>query len=184
MSTFRTILSHAVALTPLVVVTAHASGLPEESKPPVAGSRLPGSFIDAFPEFERFRDEGYSRLMAGDALRVADVKALFERMTAASRNGEIYKALYFARLFTHAKPELAAGWSNRAELAATVGVAQEAAASHANAQAGGHLSVPPAALPGAIKVRPSTLADWAAALALVSDDVAAKEGPHPDRRRS
>ena len=37
MSTLRTVFSHAVALT-LVVVTAHASGLPEESRAPAAES--------------------------------------------------------------------------------------------------------------------------------------------------
>ena len=53
---------------------------------------------------------------------------------------------------------------------------QEAAASVANAQSNQPSPIQGEALPGSIKVRPASLADWAGAIALIADDVNAREG--------
>ena len=184
--TFRTPVFIAL-IAGLVTASMHAetrtanpnSNDPRRILAPVPSS---GPFSEAllkvYPEYERFRDERYLRLLAADGLRKADPQALVERMRAAATRGEIYKALYLARVFTAVKPELPAGWTNRGRLAASLGFDAEAAASQRNAEAPGSASVPSAALPGKMKVRPATLSDWAAALALLADDVAATEGAH------
>jgi hypothetical protein len=171
------IYSFAVALTVLVIPVRGAE-LPSEDKASAPGATLPESFLRAFPEYDRFRDAAYLQLVAGDGIRGADPSAIFQRMAAAAERGHIYKALYFARLFTTVKPDLGAGWSNRAKLAAALGFEAEASASRTNAAGGGNQPVPPSALPGLLTVRPATLTDWAAAMALVADDVSAKEGQH------
>ena len=98
-------------------------------------------------------------------------------MMAAAKQGETYKALYLARVFTTAKPDLAAGWTNRAQLAASLGFDAEATASRANASEAGSRPIPPASS-RCDETSAILLADWAAALALVADDVVVKEGPH------
>jgi len=186
---FRTFRTPVVVtlIAGLVAASVHAesrTSVPNLNDPRrnLATIASPRGFSDvllkAYPEYERFRDERYLRLLAADGLRTADPQAVVERMRAAATRGELYKGLYLSRVFTAAKPELPAGWTNRARLAASLGFDAEAAASQRNAEAPGSAAVPAAALPGKLKVRPATLSDWAAALALVADDVAATEGAH------
>src|SRR5688572_3823910 len=173
---FRSTCSYALGIT-MVLMPAFTSA--EDPKKPAGNAGVfSESFFKAFPEYDRFRDAAYARLFAGDGLRSSDPQTIFQRMMAAAKQGETHKALYLARLFTAAKPDLAAGWTNRAQLADSLGFDAEAAASRANASDGANRPIPPTALPGAMKTRPASLADWAAALALVADDVAVKEGPH------
>ena len=155
-----------------------ASGPATAQSPGPHGGAFPESFFRAFPEYDRFRDAAYVNLLAGDGMRSGDPQIIFQRMTAAANRGETYKALYLARLFTVVKPDLRSGWTNRAQLAASLGLEAESVASRANANTGDNRPIAPSALPGMLKARPATLSDWAAALALVADDVSAKEGPH------
>jgi hypothetical protein len=136
----------------------------------------PDALHVAYPDIARFRDAAYFGVLAEGGLSHVDPRALHGRIAAASEAGEGYKALYLARLFTDLQPDNAAGWSNRARLAAAVGFAGEAAAAQANAQSGTSAPVSGNALPGAIATKPASLHDWAAALALLADDVAAREG--------
>lgn len=136
----------------------------------------PETFLKTSPELQRFADSGYFRMLAADGIRTSDPKALFQRISAATEAGEAYKALYLARVFTEVQPENRVGWTNRAKLAASLGFDAEAAAAQAIAETGSARSLAGTALPGIVKVRPSTLADWAAALALVADDTTAREG--------
>jgi hypothetical protein len=133
-------------------------------------------FMKASPELQRFGDLAYFRTLASDGVLSSDPKALFGRITAATQNGEGYKALYFARLFTERQPDNRVGWTNRARLAANLGFDAEAAAAKAIAESGIPRPLAGAILPGLLKVRPSTLPDWAAAVALMADDTTAREG--------
>jgi len=128
---------------------------------------------------ERFENSGYFTLMASDGIRKVDAKALYSRLQAAVAANERYKALFLARIFTELEPNAAAAWSNRAQLASALGLADEAAACEQNAKnPSQHTSVSVAnILPGtALKTKPTTLSDWAAATALLSDGIAEKEG--------
>jgi hypothetical protein len=136
----------------------------------------PAALFKARPDLDRFHDPKYFNMVASDGLLTADSKALFERIAAATRSGEGYKALYLSRLFTDAQPNNRTGWSNRARLAASLGFVKEAAAAQANAEAESAEPIVGTALPGTFKVRPTTLSDWAAALALAADDTTAREG--------
>ena len=171
-STCRYLLALALAVTPALL----SASAEEVKKPAGNASIFPEIFFTSFPEHDRFRDAAYARFLAGEGLRSADPQTIVLRMLAAAKQSETYKALYLARLVTSANPDLAAAWANRAQLALALGFEAEAAASKANAADGGNRPLPPVALPGTMKTRPTTLADWAAALALVADDVAALEG--------
>jgi len=140
---------------------------------------FPLAFAHGTPRGERFIDPNYSKWFAGSAIRTADPKALFARMQSATTASERYKALYFARIFTQAVPENAAGWSNRAALARKLGFTAEADASDANSHGAGPLTAPPLEpLPGATTMpKPASLHDWAAAVALMADAVAQRSGP-------
>jgi hypothetical protein len=100
-------------------------------------------------------------------------------MQAAAQANENYKALYFARIFTEVEPQNAVGWQNRSKLASNLGLPEEALASQARASDPKSAQVVPAGfLPGRkVPVKPATLPDWAAALALLSQDLAATRGP-------
>lgn len=170
-----TVRSPAATLVAVVVATAGVLGVTD--RPTTSATGFSASFLTAFPEYERFRSDDYQRLLAGDGLRSLDPQVLYQLVAEAAKRNEPYKALYLARLFTQLRPEVASGWTNRARLATALGFEGEAAASGSRA-IGTETPVPPSALPGALTVRPATLHDWAAALALVSDDVAATQGPN------
>jgi hypothetical protein len=155
--------SHAADKKPAAPVASPAAG-------------FPAAYLKTQPELQRFADPAYFRMLAADEIRNADPKALFARMAAATQANEGYKALYLSRLFTALQPDNRTGWANRAQLAAGLGFDDEAAAARANAETGAATPVRGGALPGTLKVRPTSLADWAAAMALVSDDVKAREG--------
>jgi hypothetical protein len=141
-------------------------------------ARYPDTVIGQIQNGQRFRNESYFELMAADGIRRADPAAVYARMSAATNQGENYKALYFGRLFTDLKPDNTTGWSNRAKLAAALGYVDEAAACevHANNPASSQ-PVPLGGLPSqAMRVHPQDLSDWAGAVALMADAIAAKEG--------
>ena len=142
----------------------------------VAG--FPETVISTLNGGQRFRDPAYFRLMAGDGLRSVDPQVLYARLQVAVHANERYKALYFATIFTELQPSLPTGWSNRATLAASFGLTTEAELCRKNAAYPAHpQTVNSTMLPGAaLKYEPVSLADWAAALALVSDSVAEREG--------
>lgn len=138
---------------------------------------FPEAFVRKVDGAQRFQNPAYFSLMAGSGIQSQDVKVLYARLQAAVAANERYKALYLARVFTSIKPDVAAAWSNRAALASALGLSDEASVCQANAKDVQHLAtVPPSVLPGAgLTVKPASLADWASAMALLSDDTAAKE---------
>jgi len=144
-------------------------------KTTLALTTWPEALFKARPDLDRFRDPDYFKALASDGLRAVDSKVLFERIAAATRANETYKALYLSRLFNAAHPDNRTGWTNRARLAASLGFVKEAAAAQANADAGSTDPIVGSALPGTFRVRPTTLADWAAAMALAADDTTARE---------
>jgi hypothetical protein len=164
----------SVAIAPAVRADGDSAASSTPRTASTAG--LPEHVMKTSPELHRFRDPAYFRALAGDAIRTSDAKVLFQRITAATQSGEAYKALYFARVFTELQPANRVGWMNRATLAANLGFDVEAAAAKAVGESGIPRTLAGAALPGLLKVRPSTLHDWAAALALMADDTAAREG--------
>jgi hypothetical protein len=103
---------------------------------------------------------------------------LFGLIQNAIANKENYKALYLARIFNEIKPDLAAGWTNRAAIANSLGLKAEAEAAALRAtDITRQTPVPLSVLPGSgLKVRPASLADWAASLALVGDSLSAQNG--------
>jgi hypothetical protein len=167
---------------PLIVVVLLLAALSSYAKPKVKtqvpDSSFPTTLLQTVEGAQRFQNPDYFGLLASGGIKSVDSKALFARSQAAVRANESYKALYFARLFTEAHPEIAAGWNNRAALAKAIGLTEEAAGSDANAKNVAHpVKVPLGILPGnGLKTKPTSLADWAAAMALLSDGLAEKEG--------
>jgi len=159
-----------------IVPTLRAEGDDAVYTPAPTTAGLPEHILKTSPELQRFGKSAYFKVLASDGIRSSDPRALFERITAATRSGEAYKALYLARIFTELQPENRAGWTNRATLAASLGFDAEAAAAKAIGESGIPRSLAGAVLPGLLKVRPTTLSDWAAALALMADDTTAREG--------
>lgn len=129
---------------------------------------FPQSFIRLLPgNGVRFNDQKYFRLYCSNGLATMDPEALFRRVDHAAKSGNAYKALFLARLFTRVRPDLDAGWNNRKQIAASLRLDEEVSAADKRAGAGGFfLSGPP-------KSVPRSLADYAAALALAADDLAA-----------
>lgn len=170
----RTTLIPFVLTALIVATTAYA-----DDKKPAAEPKpqtFPQAYFKTSKDLQRFSDPAYFRALAADGIRTADPKALFQRISAATQAGEVYKALYLSRVFTELQPENQTGWANRARLAASLGFEIEASGARANAESGSARVLQGAALPGAFKVRPTSLSDWAAALALASDDVMVREG--------
>jgi hypothetical protein len=122
----------------------------------------------------RFDDSEYARLMRGDGINQVAPKIIFDRMKAAADAKENYKALYFARIFTTVQPDSAAGWKNRAILAASLGLHEEAAAAELRASdTTNKIQVQSFVLPGrGLTVKPATLSDWAGAILLLADGTA------------
>jgi hypothetical protein len=149
----------------------------EQEVKPATGFAIP--YTKVVKGADRFENAPYFTLMASDGIRKVDAKALYERLQVAVAADERYKALYLARILTDLKPETATVWSNRAQLASALGLAVEAAACEQNAKNPSQ-RVPVSVadiLPGtALKTKPTTLSDWAAAAALLSDGIAEKEG--------
>jgi hypothetical protein len=143
---------------------------------PAADRQFPAAMHLALTDLGRFQNPVYFDLLAADGLRAVDPRAIFARIQAAAEKGDVYKALYLSRVFTTIAPDNAAGWTNRAQLANRLGFTAEAAAALANVQADRAVAVSGDALPGAMTVKPASLADFAAALALLADDVTAREG--------
>jgi hypothetical protein len=168
----------SLTLVITVVLASNLAAFPhaDERKSGAVPAAYPATFLRTAPELQRFADPEYFRMLAADGLRSVDPKILYQRIAAATQAGEGYKALYLSRLFTELQPNNQAGWNNRAQLATAVGFDIEAAAARANASSGAPAAFSGGALPGAFKVRPTTLADWAAALAMAADDTAAREG--------
>ncbi len=167
------------SLVTLIVVSVGAFGAGKKVAKPenTFVQTFPDTYLNGLDNGKRFKDPAYFKLMASDGLRGSDPKGLFQRITAAVEAGQNYKALYLARLFTQLKPDVQQGWVNRSSIAATLGYREEAALAQANAESSPNARpVPPSVLPGTIRVRPKDLSDWGAALALLSDDLTAKEG--------
>jgi len=167
-----------ILATVILAATMVGAAQADDRKPATAPApaTFPATFLKTSTDLQRFADPAYFKMLAADGLRTADPKALYQRIAAATKAGESYKALYLSRIFTDLQPDNATGWTNRARLAASLGFDAEAAAAQANADAGAGRPVIGGALPGAFKVRPTTLADWAAALAMAADDVTTREG--------
>jgi hypothetical protein len=163
----------------LIVAAVSTTAVRGEEKK-VASTAVPATYpvtlLKAAPELDRFADPAYFKMLAADGLRSSDPKALYDRIVAATKAREGYKALYLSRLFTELEPANQIGWTNRAQLASALGFQAEAAAARANAASGAPASFAGGALPGVFKVRPTTLSDWAAAVALMADDTFAREG--------
>jgi hypothetical protein len=175
----RGILCFLLPLLILSCLTVSAGGKKDKNtNQDLSKAPFPDTVLAKLDRGDRFRNADYFKLMAADGIKDADPKAIFARMTAAAALGENYKALYFARLFTQMKPDLPAGWTNRAKLAAALGYADEAVACQVHAETPtSSAPVPLGTLPGqGLKVHPRDLADWAGAMALLSDSIAAKEG--------
>ena len=98
-----------------------------------APATYPVTLMKAAPELDRFADPAYFKMLASDGLRSSDPKALYERIVAATKAGEGYKALYLSRIFTELEPANQIGWTNRAQLASALGFEAEAAAAKGNA---------------------------------------------------
>lgn len=129
---------------------------------------FPQSFIRLLPkDGVRFNDDKYFRFYCSNGLATVDPEALFRRVSDAAKSGNAYKALFLARLFTRVRPDLDAGWNNRKQIAASLQLGAEVSAAEKRAGAGGVF------LSGAPKAVPRSLADYAAALALAADDLAA-----------
>jgi hypothetical protein len=143
-------------------------------------AEYPVGVYGAIEGASRFQDADYSRLFLRDGLKQCDPKIIFGIVQEAVGAQENYKALFFARIFTEMKPDLAAGWNNRAALANSLGLKDEAAASALRMTDPASITpVPLSMLPGVgLKVRPKSLADWAAAMTLVGDSLAAIGGEH------
>ena len=128
----------------------------------------------------RFEDAKYFALMASDGLRSLPPKLIFNRMKVASERGETYKALFLARILSDLAPGNRAVWGNRAALAGALRLTGEAAACSERAHTlDAKVTVPSDLLPGRIAARPTTLSDWAAALAMMADGVAQHEPAAP-----
>ena len=133
----------------------------------------PRCVTDKVTSGSRFADPQYFALMASNGLRSLPPKTISNRMKVAGENGENYKALFFARLLTDLVPDNRAVWANRSALAGALGLTGEAAACGEKSQTPeAPVKVPLELLPGRVAARPSTLSDWAAALALMADGVA------------
>lgn len=165
-----------LAIISLAVMSCEAAQV-NQSKRAIG---FPETLMHTVQAGHRFADPGYFHLMAGDGLRSVDPRALYARLQSAVQAKEKYKALYFATIFTQVQPASPAGWSNRAALAETFGLSSEAALCRKNAADPAHAqTVSSTLLPGsALRYRPVSLPDWAAALALVADSVAGKGGAH------
>ena len=125
----------------------------------------------------RFADGEYFRWMAADGLLKADPKKLYAAIQRAADRGEVYKVHLLSWVFTEAAPDNAAGWKNRANSAAALGLSAEAEKCAAAAlDPGSGRSVPPSLMPGAVSIRPRTLEDWAASLALLAESVRLARG--------
>jgi hypothetical protein len=178
--------TNQILILALAVAVSIAPSLAAKKKSPkskaaaeTAAVTVPANALSLVPGSERLADESYARLVAGEALRQVDPKILYQRMTTASQNGENYKALYFARILTARMTDNAAAWTNRAQLAESLGLTAEAQASRKNAEnPAAPTQVSGEVLPGMGRmVAPSTLADWAAAMSLMADDLSAKVTP-------
>ena len=154
--------------------TASAGPVTAGPPPPPHPASDPGKVNKA----DRLADADYSTWMLGNGLRQAPPEKLFERMKAAADSKEQYKALYFSRLITDAAPNLSGAWTNRAAFADALGLGGEANLSRANSDSGNsRVIVHGGMLPGTtLSHRPTTLSDWAAAMSLLADDTAAREG--------
>lgn len=137
---------------------------------------FPQSYIRRLGAYaDRWANPDYYRALMGIDLPRADARGLFATIQRSSDRGQNYKALYLARLFTEAHPEIPAGWANRSSIAVTLGLAKEAAAALARSQGASGADVPLELLPGAgIRLRPRDIQDWAALIALVADGTAAR----------
>jgi len=174
MKSIRKILT-SLTLSALMTASVVDAGDKKPALPPAAQT-FPLSYLRTQTELQRFADPAYYRMLAADGIRSADPKALFGRIAAATQANEGYKALYLSRLFTELQPDNRTGWANRARIAAGLGFDAEATAAKMNAETGSTTPIQGGALPGTFKVRPTSLSDWAAAMALASDDVKAREG--------
>ena len=163
--------------TTMVTVSLMGAGSKVKNEGDLTKAPYPETVLKRVNRAE-FRDPAYFKLMAADGIRSVDPKILFSLLSTAAQAGENYKALYFARIFTELQPNLPQGWANRAKLAAALGLRDEATASQARAESqSSTIAVPVEILPGqGLRVRPSTLPDWAAAIALLSDGTVVKEG--------
>jgi hypothetical protein len=171
--------SFVSVLTVAFCVTAFAKDKEhqEVKQQPAAGFAT--AYTKVVKGAERFENANYFTLMAADGIHKVDPKTVYERLQAAVAANERYKALYLARIFTDLKPDAPAAWSNRARLASALGLSEEASACEQNARnPSQRVNVPLAdILPGTgLGTRPTTLSDWAAATALLSDGIAEKEG--------
>ncbi len=175
MKNIRTVAT-AAAMAAVMAGAAVRADTGKDKAAVVPPGGFPSLFVSTSADLQRFGDAAYYRMLAADGIASSDPKALFARIAAATQAGESYKALYLSRIFTVVQPDNSTGWENRATLAAALGFEAEAAAARANASSASPAPISGSALPGSFKVRPATLNDWAAALAMVADDTTAREG--------
>lgn len=162
----------------LLFCSVTASAGDKKPKPDLRIAPPPQGVYGAVDGSARFQNAEYYKLFMHDGIKSSDPKVLYGVMQDAATAGENYKALYLARIFTEMKPDLAAGWNNRAALANSLGLRDEAAACAIRVtDPTSKLPIPLSVLPGSgLKVKPVTFADWAAAMALVGDSLAAHNG--------
>ena len=173
----KNIKTAATAAAMAAVMAGAAVGADNDKDKAVAAALgFPSLFVSTSPDLQRFADASYYRTLAADGIKSSDPKALYARIAAATQAGENYKALYLSRIFTLVQPANSTGWENRASFATALGFEAEAAGARANAASTSPAPLSGGALPGSFKVRPTTLSDWAAALAMVADDTTAREG--------
>lgn len=161
--------SNRVAVAIVLVISSLAFGVDRQVEQPTT---LPACFVKGTKGAERLGDPMYVRMMAGEGLLSVAPPALFGRIKAAMNNGERYKALYLSRLLARMTPNNAAVSQNIDAISGSLGFSASVtrAATLSN-------RVPSEPLPGtAFKIRPSSLADWAAAVSLVADELADTEG--------
>jgi hypothetical protein len=169
---------HAWWLTRGALISSFAIGAPAAVGGAEPAAAFPACYTRSAVGAGRFEDQRYYGLMAADGLRSSPPQALFARSTAAAKSGELYKALFFARLLTKAAPDRPAVWTNAAAIADQLSLSKEAAGYRAHAIGAAAGSLVSELLPGApIPRRPKTLSDWAAAVSLMSDNLAAIDGP-------
>lgn len=175
----RPYFARSSAVLVLFVSTSLGTAATDQAAPPQnRPSALPSQVAQELG-VGRFADPAYGEFVSREGLRRADPEALFEVIRRSAELGEQYKALFLSRVLTESQPSNRALCETREQIARALGASREA--DGARACADGQLppsSVPKDFLPGsALPHRPTTLADWAGAMALLADAAVAVEGP-------
>jgi hypothetical protein len=160
----------AVFLVLMVAPTARSASAASPTRPDISRCTALNS------KLSRFKNTRYAEIFAGPGLRSVSPEALYSKAKSAADAGEIYLALFFSTLLTDAAAENPAVWKNRAVLAGSLGLVQEAHACEQRSSAPGTREpLAPYLLPGSITNEPKSLADWAAAVALLGWSTEARQ---------